>query len=224
MDYGTTLASENVIPPYLEEHLAAGFYFPVTTDGEDYGNMFLQANDYENISADTVILYYHENIPGHHLYYSYIADSDEPLYRKMNEYLRYEEGCATYIQDASFDHMDLPDGVSEFFKLNSAFNNAFMVLFDIGFHYDGMSIEEAKAELAGLGYEDEGATSVINRMISKPGETIHYMYGEYKMEHFKDMMMEQEGEAFNLARFHDFILQHYGLPFDVVEDNLKKLK
>ncbi len=91
-DYGVDLASENIIPDYLEDYLALGFYFPVTVDGEDYGNMFLQKDEYESITLDTLLLYFHENIPGHHLYFSYIASSDDPLLRKMNEYRSLKKG------------------------------------------------------------------------------------------------------------------------------------
>lgn len=223
MDYGVTFATENIIPSYLEEHLAQGFYFPLTVDGEDYGNMFLQAKDYENLTADTAILYYHENIPGHHLYYSYISKSEEPLYRKMNEYLPYEEGWATYVQSLAFSHLGLPDGLDEFFVLNARYSNAFMVLLDIKFHYEGLSIAEVRNELRQIGYEDEDIDSVLNRMISKPGEMIHYMFGEYKMNELKTKYMEKLGDKYTPQNFHDFILSHFGLPFYLLEEEIDNL-
>jgi len=224
LDYGVTFASENIIPDYLEKHLAAGFYFPITIDGEDYGNMFLQASDYDEITADTVILYYHENIPGHHLYYSYISKSDQPMLRKMNEYLPYEEGWASYVQNLAFGHLGLEDGVDEFFQLNSAYTNAFMVLMDIKFHYDGISIDELTNELLSLGYEAESVDGIVNRMISKPGEMIHYMFGEYKMNELKKMYKEKMGKDYDVKLFHDFILYHYGLPFYIVENEMDLLE
>ena len=222
-DYGVTFATENIIPEYLEEHLAAGFYFPVTVDGEDYGNMFLQASDYEEVTEDTVILYYHENIPGHHLYYSYISQSDQPLFRKMNEYLTYEEGWASYVQNLSFAHMGLPEGLDTFFQLNMAYSNAFLVLIDIKLHYEGLSVEEVKNEMMMLGFDEEGADSTINRMVSKPGEMIHYMFGEYKMNELKDRFIEIKGDDYEAKDFHDFILFHYGLPFNIVEAELEDM-
>ncbi len=223
-DYGVTFATENIIPAYLEEHLAAGFYFPITVDGEDYGNMFLQASDYDEVSEDTVILYYHENIPGHHLYYSYISKSDEPLLRKMNEYLPYEEGWASYVQNLAFSHLGLPKGLDTFFQLNMAYSNAFMVLVDIKLHYQGLSVEEVRNEMMMLGFDEEGVESTINRMISKPGEMIHYMFGEYKMSQMKETFMEIKGDTYDPKDFHDFILSHYGLPFNIVEEELESMR
>lgn len=224
MDYGVTFATENIIPEYLEEHLAAGFYFPVTVDGEDYGNMFLQASDYDEVTEDTVILYYHENIPGHHLYYSYISQSDEPLFRKMNEFLSYEEGWATYVQNLAFSHLGLPEGLDTFFQLNMAYSNAFMVLIDIKLHYEGLSVEEVKNEMLMLGFDEEGVESSLNRMISKPGEMIHYMFGEYKMSQLKETFIEVKGDDYDAKEFHDFILSHYGLPFFILEAELEAMR
>jgi len=222
-DYDITFASENHIPEYLEESLAAGFYFPITVDGEDYGNMYLQNKDYEKPTAETLMLYYHENIPGHHLYYSYIAKSEEPLYRKMNEYLAYEEGWATYCQNLSFESMGLSDELARFFKLNSDYSNAFMVLMDIQLHYNGMSVEEVKEQFLGMGYTQESVDSMVDRMISKPGETIHYMYGNDKINQWKRQFQDARGEDFDVKEFHDFILSHFGLPFFVVEEELDKV-
>jgi len=222
-DYDITFASENSIPEYLEDTLAAGFYFPITVDGEDYGNMYLQNKDYEQPTADTLMLYYHENIPGHHLYFSYIANSEEPLYRKMNEYLAYEEGWATYCQNLSFESMGLSDELARFFKLNSDYSNAFMVLMDIQLHYNGMSVEEIKEQFIGMGYTQDSVDSIVDRMISKPGETIHYMYGNDKMNQWKKQFQEARGESFDVKEFHDFVLSHYGLPFYVVEGELDKV-
>lgn len=222
-DYGITFASENIIPPYLEKNLAAGFYFPITVDGEDYGNMYLQKKDYDQPTADTLMLYYHENIPGHHLYYSYVSKSDQPLYRKMNEYLAYEEGWATYCQNLAFENMGLDKDLAQFFELNSAYSNAFMVLMDIKLHYEGMSISDVKQQFLNIGYDQDSVDSMVDRMISKPGETIHYMYGNDKMNEWKDRFKNAKGSNFDPKEFHDFVLSHFGLPFFVVEKELDRV-
>lgn len=222
-DYGITFATENIIPQYLEDTLPAGFYFPITVDGEDYGNMYLQQKDYDQPTADTLMLFYHENIPGHHLYYSYISKSDEPLYRKMNEYLAYEEGWATYCQNLALSNMGLDDSLAQFFELNNAYTNAFMVLMDIQLHYYGKSVDEIKQQFLSLGYDETSIDSMVDRMISKPGETIHYMYGSDKITEWRTAFEDAKGPFFDPKEFHDFVLSHYGLPFFVVEAQMKKV-
>lgn len=223
MDYGITLATENIIPEYLEDTLPAGFYFPITVDGEDYGNMYLQQKDYDQPTADTLMLFYHENIPGHHLYYSYISKSEEPLYRKMNDFLAYEEGWATYCQNLSLGNMELDKSVAKFFELNNAYTNAFMVLMDIQLHYYGKSVDEIKQQFLSLGYDEASVDSMVDRMISKPGETIHYMYGSDKISEWRVAFEKAKGPFFDLNEFHDFVLSHYGLPFNVVEAEMDEL-
>lgn len=222
-DYGITFATENIIPDYLEDTLPAGFYFPVTVDGEDYGNMYLQQKDYNSPTADTLMLFYHENIPGHHLYYSYIAKSDEPLYRKMNEYLAYEEGWATYCQNLAFENMGLDDSFAKFLSLNNAYTNAFMVLMDIQLHYYGTPVDDIKQQFISLGYDAASVDGILDRMISKPGETIHYMYGNDKIAEWRTQFEEAKGLFFDVKEFHDFVLSHFGLPFFVVEAEMDKL-
>jgi uncharacterized protein (DUF885 family) len=141
----------------------------------------------------------------------------------MNEYLPYEEGWATYVQQLAFSHLDLPQGMDSFFQLNSRYSNAFMVLLDIKYHYDGMSLEDVEQELYSIGYTEDDISSLVNRMISKPGEMIHYMYGEYMMNRFKEAYIEKMGDDYTPADFHDFILYHYGLPFNLVEEEIKRL-
>ena len=219
--YPVDSAVENVIPSYLEEYLAAAFYLPITIDGEDYGNMFFRQSDLENPTVDTLVTMFHENIPGHHLYYSYIKDSDESLLRKMVEYLPYEEGYAQYVQDMAYEYMGLEENVIEFLRLNSQLIYAYMVQLDIALHYDGKSGAEIKSELMNFGYDEVSAQETVDRMISKPGEMIHYMYGAYKMKEFKKRYQEIQGSEYDEKEFHEMILEHYGMPFYILEEEME---
>ncbi len=217
-DYNIELASEHIIPSYLEDYLAAGFYFPVTIDGKDYGNMYLPQDTYDNVTVDTFVLYLHENVPGHHLYFTYVSRSDQPAIRKMASNLTYEEGWAQYCQELAYDYMDLDPTMAQFLKLNSVYANAAMVYLDIQFHYHGLALEDLEKAFEDMGYGGEALEPTINRLIANPGEMIHYMYGGYRMGEFKKMMMEKMGDDFTPQYFHEFILNHYGLPFPTVEN------
>lgn len=219
--YALESAHENVIPVYLEDYLAAAFYLPITIDGEDYGNMFFRQSDLESPTVDTLVTMFHENIPGHHLYYSYVKDSDESVLRKMTEYLPYEEGYAQYVQDMAYEYMGLEENVIEFLRLNSQLINAYMVQLDIALHYDGKSAVEIKNELMNFGYDEAGAQETLDRMICKPGEIIHYMYGAFKMNEIKKMYQEAQGSEYDEKEFHEFILSNYGMPFYILEEEME---
>lgn len=220
-DYGIEPATENIIPSYLEDHLAAGFYFPISIDGEDYGNMYLQESTYNNIDSSTLELYFHENIPGHHMYFSTVYGSDLPMIRKIYSWLPFEEGWAQYIQGLSLNYYGFEEDLIELLKANSDLSYYFMVLMDIQIHYDGISKESAVNSYIELGYPQDAAEDIINRMIANPGEIIHYVYGCYKMEEYLSQCQTELGENFDIKEFHNMILSNASLPFTTIDHVVK---
>lgn len=228
LDYNVEIAKEHVIPDYLEDYLPAGFYFPISIDKEDYGNMYLSQDTYNNPGLDGFQLYLHENIPGHHMYFSVLYDKDIPMIRKIYDWLPYEEGWATYMQDLIYEYSGLDEDTEEFFKGNSQFANAYYILLDIGVHIDGWSREEAINRMTALGIPEEDVVESIDRIITNPGEIIHYMYGGYKMQGYLSKCKDELGEKFNIKDFHDLILENGGVPFvlmdKVVDEYIKENK
>lgn len=221
-EYDIDSASEYVIPGYLEEYVAAGFYFPVAIDGEGYGNMYLQESAYKSMNTTTLDLYFHENIPGHHMYFSKFYDSDLPMIRKISSWLPYEEGWAQYIQGVSIDYYGLDEPLTELLKLTSKLSYYYMLLVDIRYHYDGISSEEALQTFLDLGFPDDASQKIVTRMIAHPGEIIHYVYGCYKIESYLEQCKTALGTSFNIKDFHDMILEHAELPFTTMDKIVQK--
>lgn len=216
-DYNIERASENTIPTYLEEYVAAGFYFPIAIDGSKFGTMYLQDNSYTHINTTTLELYFHENIPGHHLFFSRFYQSDLPLIRKVSSWLPYEEGWAQYIQGVSIDYYGLSEPFTKLIKETSKLSYYYMLLVDIQYHYDGISSDEALKSFVDLGFEEASAKKIVNRMIAHPGEIIHYVYGAYKIEDYLSQCNNALGESFNIKDFHEMILLHAELPFSTMD-------
>jgi uncharacterized protein (DUF885 family) len=217
-DYQIPRATEAIIPSYLEDYLAAGFYFPISIDGEDYGTMYLGESTYENIDASTLDLYFHENIPGHHMYFSYFYNSDVPLIRKLYSWLPYEEGWAQYIQNLTVEYYGLDNQLENLLKANNEIGYYYMLILDIGLNYDGLSREDAISTLVSLGYYEASAESCVNRMIANPGEVIHYIYGYYKINSYLALCKEALMDDFDIKSFHQMILENADLPFFVMDD------
>jgi len=216
-DYGIENASENVIPEYLEPYLAAGFYFPITIDGEDYGNMYLRADAYDNIDASTLELYFHENMPGHHMYFSKLYSSDLPLIRKTLSWLPFEEGWATYVQAKAYENIGLDDYMQEFLyyaTMISLYNGAVM---DLYIHVDGITYTKSVEIYVSMGYTEEQAKEATNRILCNPGEYIHYTYGYYKIAEYKNQCEEALGDKFDIKSFHDMLLSYGSVPFSTMD-------
>jgi uncharacterized protein (DUF885 family) len=221
LDYGVERASENIIPPYLEEHLPPAFYFPISIDGEDYGNMYMAEEAFNNITMDTLVTDIHENIPGHHLYFSVLYNSDLPLIRKVYDFATYTEGWAQYVQDKTYQYAATNEEIADFWSNYIKMDGAMRVLLDILVNYDGIPKEEAFKLMFEMGYDQEGAEAAYNRMLANPGELINYFYGSNVIESYLIESQEALGESFDIKSFHDLILKNGGLPFFVMDDVVK---
>lgn len=220
-DYAFDPATEFIIPEYLEDDFPPGFYFSVTVDGGKYGNMYLSQEAYDEPDAFTFVTYAHENVPGHHLYFSYVANSDESLYRKLTGYNSYVEGWAKHVENLAFDYMDMDEVSKQLILINSYFSEALMVLIDIQYHYDGATYEEILQTLTDYGFGEPEST--LERIALNPGEVIHYYYGAYRLREIQDEFEDHYGDAFDIKDYHDFVLSHYGLPFETLEAEMEKM-
>lgn len=221
LDYGVKRASQNTIPSYLEDHLPPAFYFPITLDGEDYGNMYMSEEAFSNVTIATLETDMHENIPGHHMYFSVLYGSDLPLIRKVYDFNAYVEGWAQYIQGSVYQYSARDEETADFWKNLLMMNYAYSVIMDIQVNYDGISKADAIDMYLQLGYDDETAESAYNRMIANPGELIDYYFGSYVIEGYLEDCKEGLGEKFDIKQFHDLILKHGGLPFSVMDGVVK---
>lgn len=221
LDYGIARASENVIPPYLTEHLPPAFYFPISIDGEDYGNMYMAEEAFNTITVDTLVTDIHENIPGHHLYFSVLYNSDLPLIRKVYDFATYTEGWAQYVQDKTYQYAANNEEIAEFWRNYLNLDAAMRVLIDIQVNYDGIPKEQAIQLMLEMGYDQVGAEASYNRMLANPGELINYFYGASVIENYLLDCEEALSESFDIKAFHDLILKNGGLPFYIMDDVVK---
>lgn len=216
-DYGIENASENTIPAYLEDYIAAGFYFPLTVDGEDYGNMYLGADSYNNVDSSTLELYFHENMPGHHMYYDYLYGSDATLFQKVVNNTAYSEGWATYVQEKVYEYIGFEDYLQEFMFYVGQISSYNMAMMDIYIHVDGYTYDESVNILVSIGYPEDIAGETVNRLFGNPGENIHYTYGNYKVHEYKDQLEDALGDAFDIRDFHDLLLSNANIPFFIMD-------
>lgn len=217
-DYGIHSARQKTIPAFLEEHLPAGFYFVTSIDGEDYGTMYLQESAYTDVDIDSFSTLLHEDIPGHHMYFSVLYDSDRSFAQKMGDWDTYSEGYAVQVQQYAMKDMlsetpALYEYLETFFKLNYMQE----MQRDIDIHVHGMGYEEVRAELLRQGIPEEAIEGSYNRMISRPAEVFSYYFGYYKLEAYKEKFENRMGDDFDIKLYHDFILRHANIPFNTMD-------
>lgn len=221
-DYGVELAEEAVIPEYLVEHLPGGFYFPTSIDWQDYGTMYLPEESYSNLDIETFTTLLHENVPGHHMYYSILYNSDVPFVQKMSDWDPYSEGWAVYVQQYAFEALDMEEETIHY--LETYFKYAYLneMLRDMRLHMEGATKEEIVGELMAQGTSYENAEKNFNRMLANPGEVFQYYYAFMKIEAYKTLFEEHYKENFDEKVFHAFMLKHINMPFTSMDRLIKE--
>lgn len=217
-DYGVKRASENIIPSYLEAHLPPAFYFPISLDGQDYGNMYMTEDALSDVDISTLETDMHEDLPGHHMYFSVLYGSELPLIRKVYDFNAYVEGWAQYIQGKAYQYSAKDEETANFWRAYLQIQASYSVLLDIQVNYDGIPKEDAINMYLQQGYDTEMAESAYNRMLANPAESIDYYYGAYIIEGYLEKCKKELGDQFDIKQFHDLILKHGGLPFNEMDD------
>ena len=221
-DYNINLASEAVIPAYLVDHLPGGFYFPTSIDWQDYGTMYLPEESYSNLDIDTFTTLLHENVPGHHMYYSILYNSNVPFVQKMSDWDPYSEGWAVYVQNYAFEAIGLEDEALVYLEIYFKYAYISEMLRDIHVHVDGASKDEIIDELMGQGSNYESAEKSYNRMLANPGEVFQYYYSFLKIEDYRAMFEESYKDNFNEKAFHHFMLKNINMPFTTMDRLIKE--
>lgn len=226
-DYGVVSAKEEVIPSYLEDHLPAGFYFVTSVDLEDYGTMYLREDLYENIDVDDYSTLLHENIPGHHLYFSVLYTQDLPFVQQTSDWSPFAEGYAVYIQSNAYTTMVENPLIMEYLDIYFKLSYIEEMQRDMDVHVYGMTKDDLMKELVPQGYTSDMVDDMYNRMISNPAEVYRYYFSYFKMKGYRSAFEQAYGDDFEVKEFHDFLLKHINIPFSaldgIVDEYLKKL-
>lgn len=217
-DYGVVSAKQDVIPSYLEEHMPSGFYFVTSMDLEDYGTMYLQESYYEEMDINAFTTLIHENIPGHHMYFSILYTQELPFIQQVSDWDAYSEGFAVYVQNYAFDVVVDEEVLSEYFRIFFDIQYLEDMYRDLNVHVNGMTREDYINELMSAGYDQDGAEDSYNRLITNPAEIYQYYFSYFKIQDYREAFEEAKGEDFDEKAFHDFILKHTNIPFKAMDD------
>lgn len=217
MDYGIDLAKEAVIPSYLEPYVPGGFYFVTSIDQEDYGTMYLPKASYSNLDIEDVTTLLHENVPGHHLYFSVLYGNQAPFIQKMSDWDSYSEGWAVYVQAYSFEALDMDEEVATYYDLYRRYSYIKEMQRDMAIHVEGQSKEAIIEAMIEEGYPRDGAEKTYNRLLANPTEVYKYYYAFMKIDGYRQAFEAAQGADFDEKIFHDFMLQQINIPFETID-------
>lgn len=202
---------------------ASAEYNPGSEDGTRPGIFYVPILDpkkYNAVGMETLFL--HEAIPGHHYQCSLQQENkDIPKFRRFVWYGAYGEGWALYSESLGKELGVYQNPYQYFGHLSDAIHRAIRLVVDVGIHYKGMTREEAiKYMMEHERATEQEATAEIERYMAIPGQALSYKIGAYTIRAERTKYEQQLGSKFNIASFHDEVLNDGCLPLQVLQSKL----
>jgi uncharacterized protein (DUF885 family) len=107
--------------------------------------------------------------------------------------------------------------------LGDEMHRAVRLVVDVAMHTKGMSREEAiKFMMDNEAIDEAGATAEIERYMAIPGQALSYKIGALKIRELREKYSKQLGSKFNLAAFHDELLDGGVMPLAIAEQKMDR--
>ena len=209
----------------FREASASAEYKQGTPDGKRPGIFYTPIPDATkyNVTNGFESLFLHEAIPGHHYQVSLQQENTEiPKFMRFGWFGAYGEGWAHYTETLGPEFGLYTDPYQKMGYLSDQMLRAVRLVVDTGIHTGKMTREEAiKYYLSNISDSEEGATAAIERYMAIPGQALGYKIGSLKILELRAEYQKQLGNKFNLAKFHDEILNQGCLPLSVLERKME---
>lgn len=209
----------------FRENTASAEYMPGTPDGKRSGIFYIPLPDPTrfNVTSGMESLFLHEAIPGHHYQISLQQENVQlPKFMRFGWFGAYGEGWAHYCETLGPELGLYTDPYQKMGYLSDQMLRAVRLVVDTGLHTGKMNREEAIAYfLKNISYDEQGATAEVERYMATPGQALSYKIGALKIRELRDLYQKNLGSKFNLAKFHDEVLNQGCLPLDVLDRKME---
>lgn len=207
----------------FRENSASAEYSPGSLDGTRPGIFYTpipDATKYNVVSDESLFL--HEAIPGHHYQISLQQENTSlPDFRKTLWYSAYGEGWALYTESLGSELGLYTDPYQYFGMLSAEMHRAIRLVVDTGIHAKGWTREQAiKYSMRNEAESEAGIISEIERYMANPGQALSYKIGQLKIRELRSKAEAELGEKFNIAKFHNQVLESGCMPLALLETKI----
>ena len=212
------------VPAAIAPNYTTGRYWPGDAESGQAGGYMvntyrLDQRPLYELPALTV----HEAVPGHHHQIAIAQELENvPEFRKQGYITAFGEGWGLYTEFLGVDMGMYETPYEHFGRLTYEMWRACRLVADTGIHWYGWSRDEAEAcFLENSALAPLNITNEVSRYISWPGQALAYKTGELLIRELRSDAESQLGEDFDLAAFHDRILDEGGVPLGYLEDKMR---
>ncbi len=209
----------------FRENSAAAEYSSGSLDGTRPGIFYTPIPDASRYNVfDSESLFLHEAIPGHHYQVSLTQENESlPKFRKTLWYSGYGEGWALYTESLGKELGLFTDPYQYFGMLSAEIHRAIRLVVDTGLHSKGWTREQAIAySLENEAEPEDGIIREIERYMANPGQALAYKIGQLKIRELRSMAEKELGDKFDIAQFHNHVLETGCVPLALLEAKILK--
>jgi uncharacterized protein (DUF885 family) len=209
----------------FREASASAEYNPGSQDGARPGVFYVpipNIKEYNVLSDEDLFL--HEAIPGHHYQISLqMENTSLPEFRRILGYSSYTEGWALYTESLGKELGLYTDPYQYFGMLSAEMHRAIRLVVDAGMHTQGWTREQAIQYSKDHEAEtEENIIAEIERYMAIPGQALSYKIGQLKIRELRNKAEKELGDKFNVAQFHNQVLESGSLPLSVMEEKINR--
>ena len=205
----------------------ASSYYAVSPPPREWDARRVQSYLEEYNSHMLQILTIHEAYPGHYVQLEY-GNRHPSLIRKVLSSGVFAEGWAVYTEQMMLDQgYGKGDLALRLNQLKWYLRTVANAILDHKMHCDGMRDEEALTFLTKGAFQSEGeALGKIVRAKQSSCQLSTYFVGRMAFYRLRQAVEREQGDKFELGRFHEAVLDHGTLPVkylpELVRERLKK--
>ncbi len=212
------------IPAETAEGTTTAYYNPGSPDIGIAGNYYVNTSKLDQRPIwEIPALSLHEAVPGHHHQISLQQELPLSDFRKYGaNFTAFVEGWALYSERLGIEMGLYDTPAKDMGRLSYEMWRACRLVVDTGIHSKGWSKERAIAYMKdNTALTDGNIEAEVNRYIGWPGQALAYKLGELKIRELRGYAQDQLGAKFDLAEFHDIVLEQGPVPLDVLDTQVK---
>lgn len=209
------------VHPSLQNYVSPAFYLLPPIDEYQTNRIYINQSDQFDLSQIFTTLA-HEGYPGHLYQTTYYYAQNPDKIRTVLDYPGYSEGWATYVELMSYDWAYKNPDLSDAFRANLQLSLYLSARADLGIHYEGWSLDDAKNYFAQYGIGDTNVEEIYRIVLETPSNYLSYVIGALEFEQMRTDTEEALGSKFDAKAFHKFILDFGPAPFYIIEKHLSQ--
>jgi uncharacterized protein (DUF885 family) len=206
------------LDPRLEGAMTFGYYqVPSIADSMGHYNFNGSQLDQRSL-VNAAALVYHELIPGHHFQINLQHENDSlPRFRRDGSYTAFVEGWGDYASALAGEMGMYSDPYDRYGRLLMDMFISCRLVVDTGMNFYGWPRERAIQFMREnlLESDTQLDTETLRYSVDMPGQALAYKMGSLELLHLREWARARLGAAFDVARFHDFLLAGGALPLAV---------